>query len=135
MNKFIKTLTVIGILLCLLPAAQNIFTTFDIPEAPTSILFAFLLMLLALPNIIFYFLIKRYFIEKAPSLWGQVAAGLLTILLYLTPIFTSLAWITDLDGFASSDGLNSIALITIPLILIGISIIPAAVLIFTSRKS
>lgn len=131
-------MTIIGVLFCLLPAAQLLFSVVyieNLSETFFSILFVPIFCFpIIIPIIGFYILMRDYFIGKNPTMWQQIAVGLITILLYIMPIMLSLAWITDFNNIAG-DALSGILLIVIPAYLIGLSIVPGVVLVFTQNKS
>jgi hypothetical protein len=96
--------------------------------------FLFFLFFPMLPILFFYFFIRKFFNGRT-QLFGQICAGLFTVLLYCIPTITSLFFIFDIDGFASSDALSGLLLLIIPLLCIGASTLPAIGLYWSYKNN
>lgn len=134
--KTFNVAIIIAILILALPIGQFFVSEFksgfDLESMWNLYIVAMFFVFPLIPLIVYNHLVKAYFITSAPTLWSQISVGLLTILLYLGPTLTSLAWVFDFDGFASSDALSIIGLISLNIIYMTLSIVPGVILVKSS---
>jgi hypothetical protein len=143
MKKTLTIMTFVGLLICVAPAVQIFLPSlnpsnldyYEVYTRATFLFIAFFGFFGIVPILFFHFLMRYFYIDKTTSIWGQVAVGLLAVFLYLVPILLSLAWVTDIDGFRTSDGLNGIAYFMIIIYSAGFSIVPAIVLAISQKHT
>lgn len=141
MNKrnILKIITGIGIAIAITPMVQLVLSEYEISDLNfeefliTIYGLSIFIILPVLPLLLFYMLITKYYFTTGSSVLGQVLLGLLTVLLYCVPTVNNLYWLLDIEGIQSSDALASIQLVSIPIIVLGLSFTPIVGLIILHK--